>query len=104
MKEREEAAIQMPSNAMISFFNNDKRLKTSNDELTKVVEPDTSIVEKAWHYDTSLIDCIHYQEKEGHSWGSIADDFILKKGKRRIAEFIKIMHTAKIETERKMRL
>ena len=89
---------------MLNEFHRLKRISTASDTIGKVIEPDLTIVERAWTYDTSLVDCIHYQDFEGHNWNVVADDFILKKSKNRIAEFIKIMHEAKIETERKMRL
>lgn len=39
-----------------------------------------------------------------YDWMSIADDFILKStSKKRIEHFVKNMHNAKMETERKMR-
>ena len=40
----------------------------------KVIEPDTSIVERAYKYDTSLVDGMYFEHEEGdvnHNWGVI---------------------------------
>ena len=46
---------------------------------------------------------MHFDEL-GADWGFISDNFVVIEGdKKRVAHFIKNMHAAKVETERKMR-
>ena len=68
-----------------------------------MIEPDTSIVKKAYDYDTSLVDGMYFRDDLSHNWGVISQDFVIGSGNKRIKEFLSIVHAAKIETERKMR-
>ena len=83
-----------------------RRAKTNNglDFMQgRVIEPDTNIVYRAYSYDTSLVDGMTFREDDSHSWDIISQDFVLGVGNQRIREFLRIVHGAKIETERKMR-
>ena len=39
-----------------------------------VIQPDTSIVQRAYDYDTSLVDGMYFKDEgdEGHDWGVIS--------------------------------
>lgn len=55
--------------------------------------------------DMEHVDHLHYDKKPA-DWGFIADNFVFQnslKDKKRVTYFIKGMHVAKVNTERKMR-
>ena len=46
---------------------------------------------------------MHFEDDQKNTWGTLGDDFVYVQGKKRVNKFIKTVHNAKIETERKMR-
>jgi len=57
------------------------------------------------HFQTSLIDSMYFDSEGKVNWEVLADTFFLNiANKKRVQSFVKTVHAAKIETERKMRV
>lgn len=68
-----------------------------------VVYPDLTLIEKARVDDLALIDYVNLSEDPAN-WEDVSNDFIFERGKKkRVQIYVKRMHEAKINTERKMR-
>ena len=51
-----------------------------------------------------LLDGMHFDDENvNHDWDKIGNDFCYVRNNKRINYFVRKMHEAKIETERKMR-
>ena len=73
------------------------------EEKENIVEPDTRFVEEARQKDIALVDYVKVDE-EPTDWGVISNNFIVQVGSsKRVKLFIKTLHDAKVQTERKMR-
>ena len=86
------------------FNKNGRKRNMSNKFKSAIILPDTDIVDKARGNTQFHMDSMNFEEDTiKNDWNTMGDDFVYVRGKKRVNKFIKTVHDAKINTERKMR-